>query len=98
MAALLKLLGAVALGSGIGALLGSLRSCPEGGCPLTSTPWRGALWGGFIGLMAVWSLSGCPRSATSAKEGLPERSSKVLEITKGKDFDREVLNWRGKVL
>jgi len=98
MISVLKLLAAVVLGSGFGALVGSLRSCPDGGCPLTSTPFRGAFWGGFIGLMAVLSLSGCPRSETTQKETSANPQAGVLEITKQADFDREVVKYQGKVL
>jgi outer membrane lipoprotein SlyB len=38
------------VGASVGALLGSTRSCAEGGCPLTANPKRGAVWGGLIGL------------------------------------------------
>jgi hypothetical protein len=53
-----RLLIAVAIGAGLGALLGYFGHCSSGTCPLTSTWWRGALYGGFIGLlMALGSRS-----------------------------------------
>jgi hypothetical protein len=53
-----RLLIAVAMGAGLGALLGYFGQCSSGTCPLTSTWWRGALYGGFIGLlMALGSRS-----------------------------------------
>jgi len=46
----------VLAGAAIGAALGTFGQCSSGTCPLTSTWWRGALYGGFIGVLA--SLSG----------------------------------------
>lgn len=46
---ILIILGGVALG----ALVGYYGQCTSGTCPLTSTWWRGALYGGFIGLLAA---------------------------------------------
>lgn len=34
-----------------GAALGYFGQCTSGTCPLTSTWWRGALYGGVLGLM-----------------------------------------------
>ncbi len=41
----------VVIGAGLGAALGYFGQCTSGTCPLTSTWWRGALYGGAIGLM-----------------------------------------------
>jgi hypothetical protein len=51
----LHVLLAVAIGAGLGSLLGYFGQCSSGTCPLTSTWWRGALYGGFIGLMLALS-------------------------------------------
>lgn len=51
----LKYLIAIAIGAGLGALLGYFGQCNSGTCPLTSTWWRGALYGAFIGLLMAWS-------------------------------------------
>jgi hypothetical protein len=45
----------VAAGSGLGALMGYFGQCSSGTCPLTSTWWRGALYGGFLGLVLAVS-------------------------------------------
>jgi len=41
------------IGAGVllGSLLGHFGRCTAGTCPLTSTWWRGALYGGFLGLL-----------------------------------------------
>lgn len=41
----------VAIGASLGALMGYFGQCSSGTCPLTSTWWRGALYGGFWGLL-----------------------------------------------
>ncbi len=43
-------------GAALGALLGYYGQCSSGTCPLTATWWRGALYGGFLGLMTALSL------------------------------------------
>lgn len=42
-------------GATLGALLGYFGQCTSGTCPLTSTWWRGALYGGVLGLLAAFS-------------------------------------------
>ena len=44
-----------ALGAGLGALLGYFGQCSSGTCPLISTWWRGAIYGGFLGLLMALS-------------------------------------------
>lgn len=38
-------------GVALGSLLGYFGQCSSGTCPLTSTWWRGALYGGSLGLL-----------------------------------------------
>ena len=40
-------------GAALGAVMGDYGQCTSGTCPLTSTWWRGALYGGVIGLLAA---------------------------------------------
>ncbi len=42
-------------GAVLGALLGYFGQCTSGTCPLTSTWWRGALYGAFMGLLLALS-------------------------------------------
>jgi hypothetical protein len=48
---MLRLLIGVGIGAALGAAMGYFGQCTSGACPLTSTWWRGALYGGFMGLM-----------------------------------------------
>jgi hypothetical protein len=47
----LRILIATGIGGALGAGLGYFGQCMSGTCPLTSTWWRGALYGGFMGLL-----------------------------------------------
>jgi hypothetical protein len=47
----------IAGGAAIGALLGYFGQCTNGTCPLTSTWWRGALYGAVWGLLVAFSVS-----------------------------------------
>lgn len=42
-------------GAVLGALLGYFGQCNSGTCPLTSTWWRGTIYGAFIGLVLYLS-------------------------------------------
>lgn len=42
-------------GAVLGGLLGYYGSCTSGTCPLTSTWWRGALYGAVLGLL--WAFN-----------------------------------------
>jgi len=43
------------IGAAIGAVMGYFGQCSSGTCPLTSTWWRGAIYGGAIGLLIAWA-------------------------------------------
>jgi hypothetical protein len=47
----LRFLLTVLAGAVLGAGMGYFGQCTSGTCPLTSTWWRGALYGGVLGLM-----------------------------------------------
>jgi hypothetical protein len=42
-------------GAALGALMGAVGQCTSGTCPLTSTWWRGAIYGGVLGLLIASS-------------------------------------------
>lgn len=54
-AQLIKLIIGVAVGGALGAAMGYYGQCTSGTCPLTATPWRGAIYGAVMG--ALFSLS-----------------------------------------
>lgn len=54
---LLRLVAPVLIGAILGALMGYFGQCTSGTCPLTSTWWRGAIYGGVLGtLFALASI------------------------------------------
>ncbi len=55
MTKMLQLLAPLFIGGLLGGLLGYFGQCTSGTCPLTSTWWRGALYGGFMGLLYLLS-------------------------------------------
>jgi hypothetical protein len=55
---MLRYLIAPVLGAGLGALMGHFGKCSGGACPLTSTWWRGAIYGAFIGVMLALGAGG----------------------------------------
>jgi hypothetical protein len=57
MSRFLSYLVPVAIGGVLGALLGYFGQCSNGTCPLTSTWWRGALYGAVMGLLLALSSS-----------------------------------------
>ena len=53
---LLPSFGLIAAGAVLGAAVGYYGQCSSGTCPLTSTWWRGALYGTALGV--VWAVGG----------------------------------------
>lgn len=51
----LRFLAPVLIGAILGALMGTFGQCTSGTCPLTSTWWRGAIYGGVLGLLFAFS-------------------------------------------
>jgi len=54
-AQLIRLAIGIAAGGALGAVMGYFGKCASGTCPLTATPWRGAVYGAVMG--ALFSLS-----------------------------------------
>ena len=52
---IIKLVIGIAIGGALGAVIGYFGKCASGTCPLTATPWRGAIYGAVMG--ALLSLS-----------------------------------------
>lgn len=55
MTSLLRFILTILVGAALGAALGYFGQCTSGTCPLTSTWWRGALYGGFLGLLLAFN-------------------------------------------
>lgn len=81
------LLLAVLFGAALGAALGYYGQCTSGTCPLTSTWWRGAIYGGIIGLLfGASSISKRqPRAQMEGPPALKTDSTKIPEPDKHHD-------------
>ncbi|MCP4646060.1 MAG: thioredoxin family protein, partial [bacterium] len=89
----------IAVGAVAGGLLGSTRSCPDGGCPLTATPKRGALWGGTLGLLMALSFGIAPQASQPSAQALdPNEPSALTDIRSEEEFAKTVLAAEGKAV
>ncbi|MDI1247545.1 MAG: DUF6132 family protein [Lacunisphaera sp.] len=52
---MLRFLLPILAGAALGAAMGWFGQCTSGTCPLTSTWWRGALYGGVLGLLVAFN-------------------------------------------
>jgi thioredoxin 1 len=73
----------VAIGGGLGAALGYLGKCSSGTCPLTSTWWRGAIYGALLGLMFYFA------SGRGGSASINESTQNVKRINESQ-FEAEV--------
>ncbi len=46
----------IAIGAALGGILGYFGKCSSGSCPLTATPWRGAIYGAVMGALLALSF------------------------------------------
>jgi thioredoxin 1 len=70
----------VVIGGGLGALLGYYGQCSSGTCPLTSTWWRGAMYGAAMGLLFGFS------ARNDGGRALNQSTQHVQRLAEG-DFD-----------
>ncbi len=73
----------VVVGGGMGVAIGYFGQCSTGTCPLTSTWWRGGLYGACLGLM-IFLLSGGDNPAA-----MNQSSKNVAKIGEA-DFEAQV--------
>jgi len=70
----------VGIGAVLGAALGATRRCEDGGCPLTATPKRGAVYGALLGLLVagLWGARGADGPSDPAERLADETHVSVL--------------------
>jgi thioredoxin 1 len=90
---MMTLILSVGVGAALGAALGWLGSCSSGACPLTATWWRGAIFGGLLGLFFYASSS---RDLAGSRE--LRRTDGPVQPVREADFDAAVLQAPGPVL
>jgi thioredoxin 1 len=71
-------------GGGIGAALGYFGKCSSGTCPLTSTWWRGAIYGAVLGCLFYFISGGSTPAAMN-------KSTANVKLIKEGEFDAEVV-------
>lgn len=76
------------IGAALGAMLGYFGQCTSGACPLTSTWWRGAIYGGSIGLLMYLSTACSPGSSSSSDSSAKVHNLRIINET---DFESAVL-------
>ncbi|MFO7975640.1 MAG: DUF6132 family protein [Candidatus Hydrogenedentota bacterium] len=91
LVSLLKIGAGVAIGAGLGAMLGRTRSCETGGCPLTANPRRGAIYGGVMGLLLTLAFA-------SPSGPVLEPDSGIIEIANAAQFNERVEQSAGPVV
>jgi len=83
LVALLKIGAGAGIGAGLGAMLGSRRSCETGGCSVTANSWRGAIYGGVMGLLIALTFM-------TPSGPMIEPDSGMIEVTSGVQFKEKV--------
>ena len=53
---ILRLTVGITIGALLGGIMGYFGKCASGTCPLTATPWRGAVYGAVMGALISLSL------------------------------------------
>jgi len=87
------------VGGVVGALLGYFGKCSSGVCPLTASPYRGAVFGAVIGAVMLFGSSSASQKR-SLNADLPADSAQqaAFEITSAADFQKRVLDAKGVAL
>lgn len=92
---IIKIALGILAGAVLGGLLGYYGKCTSGTCPLTANPYRGALYGGLLGLLLSWSLFGSMGNRGADNTSTTENHHMTRQINET-EFQNEVLNG-GKV-
>jgi len=104
-----RLLLGVLIGGAIGAVLGYFGKCSSGTCPMTASPFRGAIVGVIVGGLLAAMPSGRPRQGTSSEDiqavsqelvGSTENAERsgIIHIDNKSDFEVKVLQASGVFL
>jgi thioredoxin 1 len=94
-AMIIRLALGVLIGAGLGALMGHYGQCTTGACPLTANPFRGAIYGAFLGVMFAYSMGGSAaarKAAEAAEKAELEGNSPVVFIQNPDAFKTLVLD------
>jgi thioredoxin len=78
MIKILMIIGTIVVGAIIGGIIGYYGKCNTGQCPLTSTPWGGAIWGALLASIIALTLFNKPPK-------VPDSPS-IVKITSATEF------------
>jgi thioredoxin len=91
----------------LGGILGYVGKCSTGACPLTANPFRGALYGGFLGLVMALMLNASSASSTeespitvftpNTNQMDKEKETMKVEMDKT-EFQDQILDQQGVAL
>jgi len=82
---IIQLLIGLVIGGILGAAMGYFGKCSTGGCPLTANPYRGALYGMFMGLLFAYTF-GVRRVAPAGPESVA-----LVHVESSAQFEQDVL-------
>ena len=102
---IVRIFGGAIIGSLIGVMIGYFGKCSSGACPLTANPFRGAVFGGLVGVLFSLSFANCTccKSPTTPEQAIitetPEKSKTkpeatqeaVIHVNNETDFKKYVL-------
>lgn len=92
---------AILIGAAIGAGLGYFGQCNSGTCPLTSTWWRGAIYGGVMGLLFAATSAPQPRKAPRSGPASHSPSGQTAPAWETRDVNGNIArstDFEGKVV
>jgi thioredoxin 1 len=72
----------LAAGTGLGAVWGYFGKCRTGACPLTATPWRGAIYGGVLAFVLYFASNQGGETSAAA--------SRNVKLIAAEQFESEV--------
>jgi thioredoxin 1 len=91
----------VLVGGAIGAVMGYYGKCASGACPLTATPYRGAVYGAVLAVLLVAGLGLSPRgdsNGAASFDSKREANVMSIEIESSSEFQKKVIDDGGVVL
>ena len=77
----------VGIGAIVGGIIGHFGKCSSGGCPLTANPFRGAIYGGVMGLL--FSMSAPPAPLSPEEQAISEAG--VVHISTATELNQQIL-------
>jgi len=94
---LVKMFLIIAGGVLFGGILGYVGKCSTGACPLTANPFRGAIYGGLLGLLFALMLNASSASSVE-KSSITVLAPKMKIELDQTEFQEQILNQQGIAL